>query len=452
MFLFRGPRKFDEDSVPFDKKPRIARTPVHMKRDVPSAVNSPPDTYENSARAAHVPARKVSQPNSGLTQGDQDPVEDANKERESMEIVGHAFDATEKKKGGTMHSTLDSTSGIGSSLEESGEIAAIMKTGGKDTDRSTSDETDDSTQVEDIDDYEFDSSDDPSAGDKPSGKYPQGSTTASERAKDVRLLKEYEKHVNQLDQSEIYSESMYDDSDGDSLEDSDEDGEYDDEEDYPEVGFPTRPLSPAEYDRSRDQRQSLSKSTRERMESKRIEEEERIMRERQRIEELERQNQLQLESKEQSLRDKLAKEQRDIENLIKRKEKERELEKLKQEKLQKHSEKREDAMREDFWRSNTCLEEIEKAKEVQREKERAGKLKKLQQKREREEYDQGVEGNMKSSGDHSKEGTHLCCCQVRVGCNWLERCCVGNLHLRVLTLISTGYSRTGGSVKDFSVF
>lgn len=176
------------------------------------------------------------------------------------------------------------------------------------------------------------------------------------------------------------------------------------------------------------------------------------MRERQRIEELERQNQLQLESKEQSLRDKLAKEQRDIENLIKRKEKERELEKLKQEKLQKHSEKREDAMREDFWRSNTCLEEIEKAKEVQREKERAGKLKKLQQKREREEYDQGVEGNMKSSGDHSKEGTHLFFCQVRVGCNWLERCCVGNLHLRVLTLISTGYSRTGGSVKDFSVF
>lgn len=372
-----------------------------MKRDAPSAANSLRDTREKSARAVHVPARKVSQPKSGLMQGD----EDDNKERESMEIVGHAFDATEKKKGGTMHSTLDSTSGIGSSLEESGEMA-VMETAAKDTDRSTSDETDDSTQVEDINDYEFDYEDDTSGGDKSSGKYPQGST-AGERDKEVRLLKEYEEHVDKLDQSETYSESMYDDSEGESLEDSGEDEEYDDEEDYPGAGFPTRPLSPDEYNRSRDQRQSLSKSTRERMERKRIEEEERIMRERQRIEELERQNQLQLESKEQSFRDKLAKEQRDIENLIKRKERERELEKLKQEKLQKQLEKREDAMREDFWRSNACLDEIEKAKEAQREKERTEKLKKMQQKREREEYDQGVRGNARPSDDRNNEGTHL---------------------------------------------
>ena len=414
LFQFRSTRKFDDDSVPFDKKPRIARTPVHLKRrsstdaasDVPSTANSlrhTRDSNGNSARDAHVPTRKVSQTNSDSKQTDKNYFEDDTKRKKDMEVVGHAFDTAENRQNRTMHSTLDSTSGIGSSLEESGEIGNV-KIGGREilmNDQFSSDEREDSTRVEDVDDYEFEYEEDTESGDEVARNPENMENDVDAQVKDARLLKEYQEHVDKLDQADIYSESMYDDSEGESLRDSDEDDVV---EDRFGGGYPHSSLSPDEGNGSRDLRQSLSKSTRERMERKRLEEEERIMRERQRIEELERQNQLRLESKEQSFRDKLAKEQREIENLIKRKEKERELEKLKQEKLQKQLEQREDALREDFRRSRSYLEELDKAKEVQRQKERAEKLKKLQQKRDRELNELGPRGNVVNEMDGRNEG------------------------------------------------
>lgn len=405
-----GSRKFDEDSVPFDKKPRIARTPVHLRRRSSSDVASDPTPTAEPSRNArdsnrshvtHVPSRKVSQSKSGAKETENNDIEKT--EKKGMEIVGHAFDTVEKRKNGTMQSTLNSTSGIGSSLEESGELGS-MKIGGTGilmNEKFSSDETEDTAGIEDIDDYELDYEEDTELADEPNARH------HGNRAKHAGLIKEYQEHVDKLDQADIYSESMYDDSEGESLEDSEEDDDYDEEEDeeedYPSAGFPVRPSSPDEYDKSRDQRQSLSKSTRERMERKRVEEEERILRERQRIEELERQNQLRLESKEQSFRDKLAREQRDIENLIKRKEKERELEKLKQEKLQKQLEKKEDASREEFWRSKSYLEDLEKSKEVHRQKDRAEKLKKLHQRKEHEVNDLEVRGNVVNEVDDHNE-------------------------------------------------
>ena len=149
-------------------------------------------------------------------------VETEVKKRKDMEIVGHAFDSTEKKPNQTMHSTLGSTSGIGSSLEESGELKAGF-------DRLLKDGKENATLVEDVDDYEHDYEDDTDSEEDPS-------ISDDRRLKDGNLLKDYEKSVvDRLDQDDRYSDTMVDDgSDGESLEDS-EGFEESDEDDGKEV-------------------------------------------------------------------------------------------------------------------------------------------------------------------------------------------------------------------------
>ncbi len=201
IFPIYSSRKYDEDSLPFDTKPRIARTPVHLRRqsasDATITADSPRDTTDVNMRVArdknvvsrdkHVTSHK--------TVGKQnEAVETEVKKRKSMEIVGHAFDSPEKKANQAMQSTLGSTSGIGSSLEESGELKAGF-------DRIVINEKEDATQVEDVVDYELEYEDDTDSEDDP--------------------IKDYEKHVDRLDHDDTYSDTMDDDgSEGESLEDS----------------------------------------------------------------------------------------------------------------------------------------------------------------------------------------------------------------------------------------
>ena len=140
------------------------------------------------------------------------------KKKKNMEIVGHAFDSAEKKANQTMHSTLGSTSGIGSSLEESGEL----KTG---FDRLLKDGKENATLVEDVYDYELDYEEDTESEEDPS-------ISDDRHLKDGKLLKDYEKSVvDRLDQDDRYSDTMEDDgSDGESLEDSEGYGESDEDD------------------------------------------------------------------------------------------------------------------------------------------------------------------------------------------------------------------------------
>ena len=200
--------------LPFDTKPRIARTPVHVRnqsssdstitadspRDIPEVNrHTARDNYELS-RDRHVTSHKTVTEENVADESDV-------KKRKSMEIIGHAFDSPEKKSNKAMQSTLGSTSGIGSSLEESGELKAGI-------DRLVSDRDPDATRVEDFDDYELDYEDDSDSEDDPS-------TSDDRLLKDGKLLKDYERHVDRLDQDDTYSDTMDDDgSDGESLEDS----------------------------------------------------------------------------------------------------------------------------------------------------------------------------------------------------------------------------------------
>jgi hypothetical protein len=122
-----------------------------------------------------------------------EPVETEVKKRKEMEIVGHALDSPEKKTNQGM-STLGSTSGIGSSLEESGELKAAF-------DRLLVDGKEERALVEDVNDYELDYEEDSDSEDDP--------------------IKDYEKHVDRMDHDDTYSDTMEDDgSGGESLEDS----------------------------------------------------------------------------------------------------------------------------------------------------------------------------------------------------------------------------------------
>ncbi|XP_028409704.1 TOG array regulator of axonemal microtubules protein 1-like isoform X3 [Dendronephthya gigantea] len=333
-----GSRNNEDDILPFDTKPRIARTPLHIKHQTSS-------DGTNVADQPHMSGYAVKQHN-----------EIEIKKNNDMEIVGHAFDSPEKKTNQTMKSTLGSTSGIGSSLEESGELRAgfecLLRDRGED----------------EVEDYELDYEDDTDSQD-------DLDNSDDQNLKNGQLLRDYKKQiVDTLDDDDTYSDTMEDDgSDGESLEDSEGYEESDEDDDK----SPKRSSSSDEYDNSRSERQSLSKSTRERMERKRIEEEQRILRERQRIEEI--QNQSKIEAKEQNLRAKLAKEQQEIEDLIKRKEKEKKYERMKQEKLLQQFKKKTE--NEEFLKSKNQLEDLEAAKEVHRQKERAETLKKIQQKK-----------------------------------------------------------------------
>ena len=199
---------------------------MHLRRrsssDATAAADSPRDTHEVNMHVArdknvvshdkHVISRKsVAKQN--------EAVEAEIKKRKDMEIVGHAFDSPEKK---AMHSTLGSTSGIGSSLEESGELKAAF-------DRLLNDGKEDATLVEDVDDYELEYEDDTDSEDDPS-------SSDDRRLKNGKLLKDYEKLVvDTLDYDDTYSDTMDDDgSDGESLEDS-EGYEESDEDDGKEL-------------------------------------------------------------------------------------------------------------------------------------------------------------------------------------------------------------------------
>lgn len=195
-------RKYEDNVLPFDSKPRIARTPVHVRRqsssDVTVTSESPRDMplgnryvgREQSpvSHDKHITSRKdVASQNTA--------VETEVKKTQNMEIVGHAFDAPEKKANQAMQSTLGSTSGIGSSLEESGELKATLNI-------LSNDRVEKPTLVEDVDDYELDYEDYTDSEDDP--------------------IKSYQKHVDRLDHDDTYSDTMDDDgSGGESLEDSD---------------------------------------------------------------------------------------------------------------------------------------------------------------------------------------------------------------------------------------
>ena len=232
IFVSYSSRKYEEDALPFDTKPRIARTPLHIRHqsssDVTVAVDSPremPGVGMHVARDKQVTSRDKhaisleEHVTSHKTSAQQnEALETEVKKKKNMEIVGHAFDSAEKKANQTMHSTLGSTSGIGSSLEESGEL----KTG---FDRLLKDGKENATLVEDVYDYELDYEEDTESEEDPS-------ISDDRHLKDGKLLKDYEKSVvDRLDQDDRYSDTMEDDgSDGESLEDSEGYGESDEDD------------------------------------------------------------------------------------------------------------------------------------------------------------------------------------------------------------------------------
>ena len=206
-------RKYDEDALPFDTKPRIARTPVHSRQrsssDLTITADSPRETFEaniHAARGKHVTSQKTENKEN----------EASVKKRKDMEVVGHAFDSPEKKTNQNMQSTLGSTSGIGSSLEESGELS-LARAG---IERLVIDGKEDATLVEDVDDYELDYEDDTDSEEDHSDR----------RLKDGKLIKQYEEHVDRMDQDDTYSDTMDEGSDGESLEDSEGYEESDEDE------------------------------------------------------------------------------------------------------------------------------------------------------------------------------------------------------------------------------
>ncbi|XP_074631934.1 TOG array regulator of axonemal microtubules protein 1-like isoform X2 [Acropora palmata] len=118
-------------------------------------------------------------------------------------------------------------------------------------------------------------------------------------------------------------------------------------------------------------RKTLSKSTRERMERMRQEEEIRLQRKQEKFQELEieRSRQLHLQHEEEELlRQKILKEQLELGKLLNRKEKEREIERQRQQQLQEELQKQEKALRDKLIKQQQELEEIEQEK--QREKDR----------------------------------------------------------------------------------
>ena len=181
---------------------------MHLRRqsssDITITADSPRDRSEANmqhARDKNVASRDKTDK---AVSKQNEAVETDVKKKKDMEIVGHALDSPEKKTNQAMQSTLGSTSGIGSSLEESGELKAAYN-------RLLVDGKEDRTMVEDVDDYELEYEDDTDSEDDP--------------------IKDYEKHVDRLDHDDTYSDTMDDDgSGGESLEDSDEYDESDEED------------------------------------------------------------------------------------------------------------------------------------------------------------------------------------------------------------------------------
>ena len=181
---------------------------MHLRRqsssDITITADSPRDRSEANmqhARDKNVASRDKTDK---AVSKQNEAVETDVKKKKDMEIVGHALDSPEKKMNQAMQSTLGSTSGIGSSLEESGELKAAYN-------RLLVDGKEDRTMVEDVDDYELEYEDDTDSEDDP--------------------IKDYEKHVDRLDHDDTYSDTMDDDgSGGESLEDSDEYDESDEED------------------------------------------------------------------------------------------------------------------------------------------------------------------------------------------------------------------------------
>lgn len=118
-----------------------------------------------------------------------------------------------------MKSTLGSTSGIGSSLEESGELKAGFECLLRERRENV------------VEDYELEYEDDTDSQD-------DLDISDDQRLKNGKLLRDYEKQiVDTLDDDDTYSDTMEDDgSDGESLEDS-EGYEESDEDDGKQLNY-----------------------------------------------------------------------------------------------------------------------------------------------------------------------------------------------------------------------
>lgn len=165
-------------------------------------------------------------------------------------------------------------------------------------------------------------------------------------------------------------------SEGDSL-DSSDDSDEDSGREVIRISEGKRDMTP------RTLRKSLSKSTRERMERMRQEEEVRLHREQEKLDELGRnrfkQWHIQHEEEEERLRQKILKEQLELGKLLKKKEKDRESERQRQQQLQEELQKQEKALRERLFKQQQELEEIEKEKQLEKERQKERTKEKMRQ-------------------------------------------------------------------------
>lgn len=191
IILVCSSRKNVGEDLPFETRPRIPRTPVRRKSSSDVIIGSPLDLTIGNTRATRCHSRDKSARDTHVDDIQSLTIDDNTNVKKKMEVIGHKLDTSENNGNQKMTSTLGSTSGVGSSLEESGEL----KNRFFDNERNVEVEN-----VEYESEYEEDTDSDVSL-----------TTSNDSPMKDGELLKDYELHVHKLDHSGTSSDSIDED-------------------------------------------------------------------------------------------------------------------------------------------------------------------------------------------------------------------------------------------------